>query len=259
MSTVSDHASGEVVHREDRSGSALLVLDSPANRNALSRPLIEQLRDHLAAVAADTAVRAVALTGTGGTFCAGADLKDPPVQQGPGSYADVLRTLWDFPKPVVVGVNGHVRAGGFGLVAAADVAVCVEPATFAFTEVRLGLVPAMIAVLCLRRMTPAAASRYMLTGEQFGPAAAVSAGLIGEVVPDGALPGTLDGLLDGFRLCEPEALRVTRDLIRRLPHMDLEGGMSHARAVSEAMFASPQAAEGIASFREKRPPRWAVR
>lgn len=247
-----------VVRREDRAGSAVLTLDSPANRNALSRALVGQLRDHLAAVAADPSVRAVALTGTGGTFCAGADLKDPPVQQGAGSFPDVLQALWDYPKPVVAAVNGHVRAGGFGLLAAADVAVCVDSATFAFTEVRLGLVPAIISVLCLRRMTPSAASRYLLTGEQFGAAAAVSAGLVSEVVPDGSLAGALDGLLDGFRLCEPEALRITRDLLRRIPAMDVVAGIDYAQGVSEAMFGSQQAAEGIASFREKRPPRWAV-
>ena len=247
-----------VVRREDRAGSAVLTLDSPANRNALSRALVGQLRDHLAAVAGDPAVRAVALTATGGTFCAGADLKDPPVQKGTGSFPDVLRALWDFPKPVLVAVNGHVRAGGFGLLAAADVAVCVDSATFAFTEVRLGLVPAIISVVCLRRMTPSAASRYLLTGEQFDSRAAVAAGLIGEVVPDGALPAALDGLLDAFRQCEPEALRVTRDLLRRIPGMDVVTGIDYAQGVSEAMFASEAAAEGIASFREKRPPRWAV-
>ncbi len=247
-----------VVRREDHAGAAVLTLDSPANRNALSRALVGQLREHLAAVAGDPSVRAVALTGTGGTFCAGADLKDPPVQQGAGSFPDVLQALWDFPKPVVVAVNGHVRAGGLGLVAAADVAVCVESATFAFTEVRLGLVPAIISVLCLRRMAPLGASRYFLTGEQFDAGAAVAAGLIGEVVPDGALTGAVDGLLDRFRLCEPEALRVTRDLMRRIPSMDVVAGIEYAQSVTEAMFGSEPAAEGIASFREKRPPRWAV-
>jgi methylglutaconyl-CoA hydratase len=248
---------GSPVRREDRAGSAVLVLDSPGNRNALSRDLVGALRAELAAASSDASVRAVAITGAGNTFCSGADLKDPPVQQGPGSYADVLRTLWDYPKPVVVAVNGHVRAGGLGLVAAADVVVSVDSATFAFTEVRLGLVPAMIAVVCLRRMTPAGASRYFLTGEQFGPAEAVAAGLVGEVVPAGDIEGALDRWLGEFGRCEPEALRVTRDLMRRLPLMDVEGGMEYAQAVSAEMFGSEAAAEGIAAFREKRPPRWA--
>ena len=248
---------GSFVRREDRAGSAVIVLDSPANRNALSKGLVEELLAELAAASSDPDVRAVAITGAGGTFCAGADLKNPPVQQGPGSYADVLKMLWDYPKPVVVGINGHVRAGGLGLVAAGDVVLSVESATFAFTEVRLGLVPAMIAVLCLRRMTPGGSSRYFLTGEQFGPRDAVSVGLVGEVVPSEALDEALDRVLEEFRLCEPEALRITRDLMRRLPQMGLEDGMDYARAVSEKMFGSEAAAEGIASFREKRRPTWA--
>lgn len=248
----------EVVRREDRAGSAVLILDSPANRNALSRALVTELGDHLRAVAVDESARAVAITGTGNTFCSGADLKDPPVQAGPTSFAGVLQTLWDFPKPVVIGVNGHVRAGGFGLLASADVAICVESSTFAFTEVRLGLVPAIISVLCLRRMTPAAASRYLLTGEQFGAEAAVSAGLLHEPVRDDALSPALDRTLESFRHCEPEALRQTRALLRAIPGMSVPDGFEHARAVSEAAFGSEAAAEGIASFREKRLPRWAT-
>ena len=246
----------EVVRREDRAGSAVLILDSPANRNALSRALVTELGEHLGAVAVDPAVRAVAITATGNTFCAGADLKDPPVQAGPTSFAGVLQTLWDFPKPVVIAVNGHVRAGGFGLLASADVALCVESSTFAFTEVRLGLVPAIISVLCLRRMTASSASRYLLTGEQFGPAEAVAAGLIQDVVAD--LGPALDRSLESFRPCEPEALRQTRALLRAIPQMDVPAGLEHARVVSEAAFGSEAAAEGIASFREKRLPRWAV-
>jgi enoyl-CoA hydratase/carnithine racemase len=219
---------------------------------------VSDLRDHLAAAATDPGVRAVALTGTGGTFCSGADLKDPPVQSGSGSFPDVVRTLWEYPKPVVAALNGHVRAGGFGLVAASDVVICVEPATFAFTEVRIGVVPAIIAVLCQRRMTPAAAARYLLTGEQFGAEAAVAAGLVHEIVREGGLEGALEHRLEAFRLCEPEAMRLTRALMRRIPEMDVTAGIDYAREISEAAFASPQAAEGMASFREKRPPSWAV-
>ncbi|MDA8047478.1 MAG: enoyl-CoA hydratase-related protein [Actinomycetota bacterium] len=250
-------SSGPLVRRQDRTGAAVLVLDSPANRNALSKRLVAEMRAHLADAAADPAVRAVAITGTGNTFCSGADLSDPPVQQGSGSFGDLLLNLWDYPKPVVVAVNGHVRAGGFGLLASADVSVCVETATFSFSEVRLGLVPALISVLCLRRMTPSSASRYLLTGEVFDPAAALQSGLVGSVVPTGALDGALAEVLDLFQQCEPEALRVTRDLMRRIPLMDVAAGLDHAAGVSASFFGTDAAAEGIAAFREKRPPRWA--
>ena len=247
-----------LVGRDDRQGSAVLVLDSPANRNALSRALIAELRRHLADVAADASIRAVAITATGTSFCSGADLADPPEPRGAGSYADVLQTLWDFPKPVVAAVNGHVRAGGIGLVAAADVVLGAASATFAFTEVRIGVAPAVVAVLCQRKMTAASASRYLLTGESFDAAAAMAAGLVSELVPAPDLTPALDRLLGDLRWAEPEALRVTRDLMRRLPGMDVASGFEHAAAVSEAMFASPGAAEGIAAFREKRRPEWAV-
>ncbi len=249
---------GPLVTRTDRDGAAVLTLDSPHNRNALSRQLVEELQGSLDAAAAEPTVRAVVITGEGRTFCAGADLADPPVSSGTGSYTDVLRTLWDYPKPVVVAINGHVRAGGFGMVAAGDVVLSVESATFAFTEVRIGVVPAIISVLCLRRMTPNSASRYLLTGEQFGSDDARRAGLVTTVVADGALGESVDGVVAGFRQCEPTALRVTREMIRRVPQMDTEAGFGWAQEVSQRMFASPEAAEGIAAFKEKRPPRWAV-
>lgn len=245
-----------LVSRHDRPGAAVLTLDSPHNRNALSRQLVEELLTHLNDVAADPGARTVVITGTGRTFCAGADLSNPPVAKGPGSYAEVLKTLWDYPKPVVIAINGHVRAGGFGMVAAGDVVLSVRSATFAFTEVRIGVVPAIISVLCLRRMN-AAASRYLLTGEQFSPEAAAEAGLVSSVVADEDLGTALDDVVAGFRQCEPTALRVTREMIRRVPQMDVESGLAWTQELSQEMFASPEAAEGIAAFKEKRPPRWA--
>jgi methylglutaconyl-CoA hydratase len=247
----------EPVHRQDRAGAAILTLDSPENRNALSKGLVLELQTHLDAARDDGRVRAVVLTGTGRTFCAGADLSDPPVESGPGSYGEVLRTLWEYPKPVVTSVNGHVRAGGLGLVAAADVVLCAASASFAFTEVRIGVSPAIISVLCLRRMTPIAASRYLLTGERFDPEAAAQAGLVTAVVADSGLEAAVDSVVAELGQCEPHALEVTRALIRQVPAMTVEHGFEHTQRVSQELFASAAAAEGIAAFREKRPPRWA--
>jgi methylglutaconyl-CoA hydratase len=247
-----------LVRHERRGVGSVLTLDSPANRNALSKTLVEQLHAALAADREDPGVRTVVITGEGGTFCSGADLKDPPVSAGAGSFTDVLRTLWDYPKPVVVAINGHVRAGGFGLVAAGDVVLCSRSATFSFSEVRLGLVPAIISVLCLRRMTPVTATRYLLTGEKFGPDEALGAGLVSELVDEAELTAGVDRLLEEFRQCEPVALRETRALIRSIPGMDAAAGFTVAEQVSQRMFASPGGAEGIAAFRERRSPSWAV-
>jgi enoyl-CoA hydratase/carnithine racemase len=216
------------------------------------------LRSHLEQAADDAGVRSVALTNTGNTFCSGADLSDPPGQSGPGSYTEVLKMLWGYPKPVVIALGGHVRAGGFGMVAVADVVLSIRSASFAFTEVRIGVAPAVIAVVCLRRMTPLAAARYFMTGERFDADEAQAAGLVSVVVDDDQLGSALDGLLLEFRRCEPNALRATRSLIRRIPEMDSESGFSYANDVSGRMFASAEAAEGIAAFRERRPPRWAT-
>lgn len=248
----------EVVRRTDRGGGAILTLDSPSNRNALSKSVVNGLSSHLGDARTDDSVRAVVLTGEGGTFCAGADLTDPPVRSGSGSFADLLRMLWEYPKPVVVAINGHVRAGGLGLVACGDIVVSASTATFAFSEVRIGVSPAMISVLCLRRMAPLAAARYMLSGELFNPDDARRSGLVTSVVPADDLAAVIDRHLSDLALCEPGALAVTRSLLREVPQRGVLEGLQWAQEVSEALFASPAAAEGIAAFKEKRKPYWAA-
>ena len=246
----------EVVTRLDRRGGAIVMIDSPSNRNALSRTVVEGVCSHLEAARFDDSVRAVVLTGSGGTFCAGADLTAPPVSSGPGSFEELLRTLWEYPKPVIVAVNGHVRAGGLGLVACGDIVVCASAATFAFSEVRIGVAPAMISVLCLRRMTPISSARYMLTGEVFSAGDALRAGLVTSVVSLSDLSVTLDEHLDDLALCEPGALAATRSLLREVPQRGVVEGLAWTQEISAALFASPAAAEGIAAFKAKRKPFW---
>jgi enoyl-CoA hydratase/carnithine racemase len=248
-----------LVTRHHRGSAAVITLDSPANRNALSATLVDELAQHLAAAQVDAGVRAVVLTGTGGTFCAGADLSDPPKNGSTrGSYTAVLRTLWAYPKPVIVAINGHVRAGGFGLVAAADIVLSVQSASFAFTEVRIGVAPAIISVLCLRRMTPSSASRFLLTGERFSAEEAKESGLVTILVGKGGLDSAVDTLLAQLRETEPGAVEVTRGLIRRVPSMDVDLDFDFAEELSARMFSSAPAQEGIAAFRERRPPEWAA-
>ncbi|HEY5934536.1 MAG TPA: enoyl-CoA hydratase/isomerase family protein, partial [Kofleriaceae bacterium] len=129
------------VTRYDLRGSAAwITLDSPENRNALSAPLVAELGAHLRTATDDPAVRAIVLTGNGPAFCAGADLKNRGDAVVPGSgknpFVEILRAMWDGPKPVIVAANGHAFGGGVGLVAAADIAIAVDSATLSFSEVR---------------------------------------------------------------------------------------------------------------------------
>src|SRR3954453_3882678 len=172
----------DLVHYSVDRAIATVTLDSPSNRNALSAQLVGELSAHLAAAAADEAVRAVVLTHTGTVFCAGADLKEQATEGGPEEgtrrMLALLRSIVELPKPVIARLDGAVRAGGLGIVGACDIGVASERATFAFTEVRLGLAPAIISLTTLGRMSERAVSRYYLTGETFGATAAAESGLI---------------------------------------------------------------------------------
>ena len=177
-----------LVRREQAGGVATITLDSPHNRNALFVPAAGAARRRPVVGAGRARRTGVVLTGTGPVFCAGADLKE---QRGAGapvtaSFPDIMLRIWESPKPVVCRLNGTARAGGLGLVAACDFAVAPATASFAFTEVRLGVVPAMIAVTCLRRLEPRAAAEYFLTGEVFTAERAVEIGLLTRAVPEEA-------------------------------------------------------------------------
>ena len=248
----------ERVHLEVADGIATITLDSPQNRNALSRQLVSELARSLESSRDDQRVRAVTLTATGTVFCSGADLTEAANGGGAGGprFAGVLETIWEFPKPIVVKLNGHVRAGGLGLVAGADIVVAPSDATFAFAEVRIGVAPAMIAVLCMRRMTPRALGRYLLTGERFDADAAVEAGLVTQAVGRSQLDAVVEGVLDDLRTTEPKAVAETKALLRDLAELGVTDGLAHAEAVSARLFASPEAAEGIAAFAQKRQPSW---
>jgi len=225
---------------------ATITLDSPANRNALSRRLVEELRAHLASVRDDESVHVAVLTHTGPAFCAGADLKERSAHV---PLADVLATLWGMPKPVVARVGGHVRAGGVGLVAACDIPVASRDATFAFSEVRLGVVPAIISVVCLPRLRHADALELFLTGEPFGADRALAAGLVTAVADD--VDAAVAEYVRRLRLGAPHALAEAKRLARR------PVDFAEMEALSRELFAGAEAREGIAAFFEKRPPSWA--
>ena len=240
-------------------GIATITLDSVANRNALSGRLVGQLLDALEGAAADGAINAIVITGNGPVFCSGADLSDPPSNESGNrfSYPDVLQAIIACPKPVVAKVNGHARAGGLGLIAACDIAVAPDDATFAFTEVRLGLVPAIIAVACRRVMDARSLARLSLVGEAFDAAEAVTSGLLTRCVARDSFDENVAALLAEIHRTEPNAVATTKRLLDDLASMSLPDGFAHAAAISTSAFDSAEGREGIAAFREKRPPSWA--
>ena len=237
-------------------GIRTLTLDSPANRNALSSALLSQLEQALRDATDDPDVRAVVLTGTGTVFCSGADLSERGAA-APNRMPAILTAIFESPVPVIVRVNGHARAGGIGLVAAADMAVATEEATFAFTEVRVGVAPAMILVPALRVVDRRFLARATLTGERFGAAEAVGAGLLTAITPDEpALDAWVADCTTALRQAAPGAVRATKGLLRMLPAQSWADGLAAAAAVSADLFAGAEAAEGMEAFLQKRRPGW---
>ncbi|MFD3956225.1 MULTISPECIES: enoyl-CoA hydratase family protein [Streptomyces] len=239
-----------IVRTEER-GVVTLTLDSPANRNALSAELVEEVRGSLAACAADATVRAVVLAHTGSTFCAGADLKAPP---DPGAFVGLMREVVALPKPVVARVDGHVRAGGMGLLAACDIAVAGPASTFALTESRLGLAPAVISLTLLPRMDRTAAHRYFLTGERFDAAEAARIGLVTEATED--VDKALVPVLDGVRRASPQGLAASKELVTATVLRSFDQYAEDLIARSAELFASDEAREGMTAFLERRDPVW---
>ncbi|MFK0169191.1 enoyl-CoA hydratase family protein [Streptomyces sp. NPDC090306] len=241
------------VGRSHERGVETLSLDSPGTRNALSATLVDALSAALADCAKDDDVRAVVLTHTGNTFCAGADLRDPP---GPSSLVALLRQVVELPKPVVARVTGHVRAGGLGLLGACDIAIVSAGATFAFTEVRIGVAPAVISLPLLPRADPRALGRYYLTGERFGPAEAVRAGLATDTGDDA--DAVLAPVLDGLRRSAPEGLAATKRLLTARVLETFDRDADDLTALSARLFASAPAREGMTAFLERRDAAWVV-
>ncbi|MCX5558573.1 enoyl-CoA hydratase family protein [Streptomyces sp. NBC_00038] len=242
-----------LVHTAHDRAVTTLTLDSPGNRNALSAALVGDLADALTRCGKDGDVRAVVLTHTGNTFSAGADLRDPP---HPDALVGLLRQIVELPKPVVARVTGHVRAGGLGLLGACDIAVASLDATFAFTEVRIGVAPAVISLPLLPRTDPRALARYYLTGERFDTTEAVRTGLLTAAGDD--VDVTLAPVLDGLRRSSPQGLAETKSLLTAKVLEAFDRDAADLTALSARLFSSAQAREGMTAFLERRDPAWVV-
>lgn len=250
----------QVVRYEQRGPAAWITLASPATRNALSDAIVSGLRQGLRQAMDDAAVRAVVLTGEGPAFCAGADLKSRGGGAGGGGgdnpFVEILRLMRHGPKPVIVAANGHAFGGGLGLVAAGDIAIAAEGARFSFSEVRLGLIPAMISVVVLPKLGEHQTMRLFLTGERFGAEQALDYGLLHGVVAPAELEAAVEAEIESIAKGGPIAVAEAKRLVRKVAQLPEDEAFDFAARKIAELFASEEAAEGMAAFVQKRPPRW---
>lgn len=254
----------ELVHYSVERGVATITLDSPDNRNALSAQLRHELRLALEKATEDPEVRVIVLAHTGPVFCSGMDLKEArgagAEGQGVNEFPQLLSQIMTGPKPVLAKLAGPARAGGLGIVAAADIAVAVREATFAFSEVRIGVVPAVISIPVLPRLLPRAAHELFLTGERFDADHAERIGLINAAVDANQLDATVDRYVKALCAGGPKALAATKELLRGGTEVASTEGLAKVfddmLALSAQYFASEEGQEGILAFAEKRAPNW---
>ena len=251
----------EATEFEITDGAAWIRLNRPEARNALSAALVNEVYQHLQAANDNLDVRCIVITGNGPAFCAGADLKNPPGQVVDGqsraiAYPDVLNSIMDSPKPVIAAINGAAFAGGLGLVGAADIVVTVEDVQFSFSEVRIGVIPAVISVVCLPKLGTHHGMKLFLTGERFTGAQAVEMGFAHRAVPADDLADAVQEEIDAINLGGPIAVQEAKKLVRRVSQLSIEEGFAETGPWSRSLFESEEGQEGMAAFREKRRPDW---
>lgn len=249
----------ELVRHERRRGLDVATLDSPHNRNALSLQLMDDLISVVEQSAGDDA-RGLVLDHTGDVFCAGIDLRERRQRaDDPESHSRLLGrllvALWEYPKPLLCRVGGASRGGGMGLVACSDLVVADPKATFAYTEVRVGVAPALVCALALRKVPLGPLLPALLTGDVFDAETALRIGVATVVGGREILEAAVDSIGAGA----PDAVRTTKSLARDAAGArDVRALVAEMEDVSAQLFRSPEAAEGMAAFAEKRRPGWVV-
>lgn len=246
----------------DLAGGVLTItLADEENRNGLGPQLMSELIEVCDAADDDPTVRVVVLTNRGRIFCAGANLSQASAgsESAASRAPDPARLFGRFqmsPKPYVGRIAGHCVAGGMGLAAAMDIAFAADDAMFGFTEVRIGVAPAVVSVVCLPKMNMVDARSAMLRGRRFPAAEAARMGLIAEAVPREQLDTAVDAAIADLLAGGPAALAATKQLLVQVPAMASGDAFAWARNLSSDLFRSDEAAEGMRAFKEKRPPSW---
>ena len=250
MTGLSD-APAELVRYAVTDAVATITLDSQHNRNALSRRLVTELFAHLEAAEADDAVRVVLIRAEGRVFCSGADLTEASaegMEVGARRIVDLQRLVVTMSKPVVTRLHGAVRAGGIGIVAASDIAIAADEATFALTEVKLGLAAAIISLTVHHRMNPRAAALTTLGGEVYGGREAAAYGLVTTPVPGDELDAEVARVCASLATGAPQGLRESKRILNRdlVARIDAHG--EELAALSARLFASDEAREAMTAF-----------
>ena len=245
---------------EVAAGVATITLNMADRKNSLSDELVTSLADNLDRGLDDDGVRVFVLTNNGNTFCAGADLKaaspgvtKPEIRR---TFVDVFNQILDSPKPVVGKIDGHATGGGVGLVAACDISVMRHDAKIGFTEVRLGVAPAVISVVCLPKIRRSDALELFLTGDQITPARAAEVGLINATASPDELEEAVNRYVAMLLRGGPLALAAAKELIFRVPDMERQEAFAWTSIRSRELFQGDEATEGIAAFRQRRNAAW---
>ncbi|MCW2782141.1 MAG: enoyl-CoA hydratase [Marmoricola sp.] len=245
----------ELVHYEVADRVATITLDSPANRNALSRQLVTELFERLERSGSDETASVVLIRSADRVFCSGADLSEASstgMEEGAKTLVELQRRIITHPKPVVTRLAGPVRAGGLGIVAASDIVICGDDVTFALTEVRLGLTPAVISLTLLSRMTSRAAYDTFLTGRTFSAGEAEAMGVVTRAVPAAELDEAVAEVCRDLAKGSAQGLRESKALLGKAMLEYVDANADEMAALSARLFGSDEAREAMLAFLSKK-------
>ena len=252
------------VTTELSNGVLTVTLADPDNRNALSRQLVAELGEAMDRADTDDEVRVVVLTNEGNTFCAGADLSersdddrpDASEPDAPGNGINVFERIRMSPKPWIGRIAGHAVAGGLGLAAVTDISVALDTAKMGFSEVRIGVAPAMISVICLPKMRQGEATEAFLRGNRFTAVEGARLGLVNYALPADEIDAKVDEIVADVVLGGPNALAASKQLVRDIPSMGFGDAMAWTGRFSASLFESPEGQEGMKAYLNKTKPSW---
>ncbi len=259
-------ASYETIIYEIENKVVTISLNRPQIHNAFNKKMIEELSAAFQMVANDSAVRTVILTGKGKSFCAGADLNwmkeiinysyEENFEESK-QIAELLYLIYSLPKPTIARINGTTIGGGTGLMAACDIVIASENAKFGLSEVKLGLVPAVISPYVIKRIGESRARRYFLTGERLTAEEAFKIGLVNKVVPEEELDREIEKIVIQLLTSGPQAITNCKELLTKVPNMSLEEAKTYTAKMIADLRISEEGQEGMCAFLEKRKPSWA--